>query len=354
MTSRERMLAVLNREPVDRVPVDLWLTEEVLAALLAHFGVEDAAAVWPVMGVDKMQGVSAAYVGHSGEVEGRPNCKRTHWGAILQEQQSGAASYDEYTVAPLADYDSIASLEDYPWWPDPAQFDYLTMAAKAKSNQKEYLTLGPWISFFEVYCQLRGLETSMMDLALQPAYVHAVLDKIEELQTGMLLRMLETAGENIDMVFISDDMGAQSSLLLSLDMWDYFFKERMKRWCDLIHDAGKRVFFHSDGAVYDLLPRLVEVGIDVLNPIQHACPGMERERLNAEFGDQLIFHGGVENQQVLPFGTTDEVRKETLTCLRTLGKDGGYLPCSCHNIQAGTPVKNVLAMVEVVQNYTEI
>ena len=99
------------------------------------------------------------------------------------------------------------------------------------------------------------------------------------------------------------------------------------------------------------MPHLIEVGIDILNPIQHVCPGMERAELNRDFGEQVIFHGGIENQKVLPRGSVDDVRKETLTCLETLGSNGGYIPCSCHNIQAGTPVENIITMIETVKNY---
>jgi uroporphyrinogen decarboxylase len=98
--------------------------------------------------------------------------------------------------------------------------------------------------------------------------------------------------------------------------------------------------------VLPLIPELIECGIDILNPIQHVCPGMDRSKLKEAFGDKLIFHGGVENQKILPMGTPKEVAEETRECIRTLGKDGGYICCSCHNIQAGTPLENILSMIE--------
>ena len=97
-----------------------------------------------------------------------------------------------------------------------------------------------------------------------------------------------------------------------------------------------------------LLPAILSCGVDILNPIQHICPGMERGALQRDFGDKVIFHGGVDNQQVLPFGGVEGVRRETGACLETLGRAGGYICCSCHNVQAGTPVQNILAMIETV------
>ena len=111
-----------------------------------------------------------------------------------------------------------------------------------------------------------------------------------------------------------------------------------------------RVLYHTDGAAGDLLESLIDCGIDVLNPIQHVCSGMECAPLKKRYGDRVIFHGGIDNQGVLPFGSPEDVRRETEECLRTLGGDRqGYICCSCHNVQAGTPVENILAMVETVQ-----
>ena len=152
--------------------------------------------------------------------------------------------------------------------------------------------------------------------------------------------------DSLDIVFISDDMGMQSNMLIPMESWRTHFKSRLKGWCDLIHRHGKKVLYHTDGAVLPLIPELIECGIDILNPIQHVCPGMDRSALKEAFGNELIFHGGVENQKILPMGTAEEVAEETRECVRTLGKNGGYICCSCHNIQAGTPLENILSMIE--------
>ena len=134
------------------------------------------------------------------------------------------------------------------------------------SRERLLATIGPWISHFETYCHMRGMENALMDVIAEPEFLNAALDRIDA--------------------------------------------------------------------------------------IQHICPGMEREALNRDFGDSFIFHGGVENQHVLPHGSADEVRREVTTCLETLGAGGGFIPSSCHNIQAGTPVENVLAMIDAVHQWT--
>jgi uroporphyrinogen decarboxylase len=190
-----------------------------------------------------------------------------------------------------------------------------------------------------------------MDTLMNPEFLDAAIEKIDAVQTVMLDRILTELDDLLDIVFISDDMGMQDNMLIPVESWETLFKPRLKKWCDLIHRHGKKVLYHTDGAVLPLIPGLIECGIDILNPIQHVCPGMDRTNLKQQFGRDLIFHGGVENQKTLPMGTAKEVADETRQCLETLGKDGGYICCSCHNAQAGTPVENILAMIETVRTY---
>jgi len=353
MNSKERVLAILNREPVDRLPVDIWHTPEIGQLLHAHYGTANDLDLYRKMGLDKIVWISPVY--NAPSMDGPAGsfhdgaALRTMWGTPLKEQRAGEAIYHEFGEPPLRDYETADALDAYPHWPDPDHFDYEAMAATVKEASKDFVTMGPWVSFFEVYCQMRGLETALMDLALNPDLVSATLDRIEDCQTQMMRRFFDRVAGQLDMVFISDDMGSQNGLLMSEGMWEQFFQGRMTRWCELIHSHGLRVFYHSDGACEPLIGRLLDCGIDVLNPIQHVCPDMDRSELKRKFGARVVFHGGIENQQVLPFGTADDVRQETRECMRTLGAGGrGYIVCSCHNIQPGTPLENIQAMVETV------
>jgi len=346
MTPRERIVNTLERRPTDRPPVDIWYVGEVLQALYEHTGTDNETALWRALGIDKWAWVNPAYTGALAPKQ--PDATFVnHWGIQFKTIQSGAATYGETLAFPLAGYSNV---EEYPYWPDPDKFDYAGAAARAGELAREYATLGPWVSFFEVYCNMRGLEQAMVDIALEPEFVSAALDKIEAIQTAMLENMLGRMRGVLDAVFVSDDMGSQQGLLISPGMWEEFIKPRFKRWCDLIHAHGMKVFHHTDGAVRPLIPQYIEIGVDVLNPIQHKCPGMEMEGLKRDFGSALIFHGGVDTQDVLPFRDAAAVRAETRACLEQLGAGGGFICCSCHNIQAGTPVENILAMIETVQS----
>ncbi|MDR3262143.1 MAG: hypothetical protein LBT78_09980 [Tannerella sp.] len=353
MTPRERIHAIINRQPADRLPVDLWCTPEVLDTLRAYTALQDEFAVYHALGIDKIVWIFPGYGGRyfdpndSGEI--------TMWGVPTRMVKAGLATYQEYINPPLAGYESPEQLDDYPLWPDPALFDYAGAGALAdEARSWGFATIGPWISHFEIYCQMRGLENALMDTVANPAFLDAALDRIDAVQTEMLERIFSELGDRLDIVFISDDMGMQENLLLSLESWETHFKPRLKGWCDLIHRHGKKVLYHTDGAVFPLIPGLIECGIDILNPVQHVCPGMDMARLKQLYGKDLIFHGGVENQQILPRGTAAEVARETKYCLDTLGSDGaGYICCSCHNAQAGTPVENILAMMETVKTHKQ-
>ena len=353
MTPRERVLAILNRQPVDRIPVDLWHTPEVVAMLQAHFGVADEFAMWKALGLDKIVWDFMDYRTDDGDRAGAQSGAgaesggaRTMWGVPLRGIQSGEAHYMEFGDAPLSGFDTPESLEDYPFWPRVERFDYDGATRLARRASADYAVIGPWVSFFEIYCQMRGLEQAMIDLIEGPEYVDAVLDRIESIQTEMMKRFFAQAARHLDLVFISDDIAGQSGLLISPAAWGQHLQPRLKRWCSLIHEHGLRVFYHTDGAARPLLGPILDCGVDVLNPIQHACPGMDCAELKRAFGDRVIFHGGVDNQFVLPRGTPDDVRRETRRCIETLGPGNeGFICCSCHNVQAGTPIENILAMV---------
>jgi len=125
-----------------------------------------------------------------------------------------------------------------------------------------------------------------------------------------------------------------------------FLLPRMKRMMDLVHGAGAYVFHHNDGACRAILPDMIEAGIDILNPVQWRCKGMDREGLKRDFGSKVVFHGAMDNQHTLPFGSVEEVRREVLDNLRILGEGGGYILAPCHNLQVVGPAENIVAMYE--------
>ncbi|MCP4641991.1 MAG: uroporphyrinogen-III decarboxylase-like protein [bacterium] len=338
MSPRERWLAVLNRETPDRVPLDYWATTETSDKLCEHMGC-DFDTVCERLHIDTPFNVGGHYIGPP------PPEGEDIFGVRRQDVDYGSGSYSEVANAPLAQFASVDEIETNYTWPNPDHWDYAHLPDQVAGNEHR-IVRGGGSEPMLVYKQLRGEEQAFMDLLMFPDIVHYCLDKLFELAYENTRRIFETIPGVVKITYVAEDVGGQSSLLYSPDQIRTFLLPRMKRMMDLTRQADSFVFTHTDGAVRDILPDLIATGTQVLNPIQWVCPGMEREGLKRDFGDDLIFHGAVDNQHVLPFGTVDEVRQEVLDNYRTLGAGGGYILCPCHNIQPVTPVDNIIAMYE--------
>ena len=201
---------------------------------------------------------------------------------------------------------------------------------------------------FEQIFLLRGLETWLIDLAVNPEFAHALMRKVSDLMLGGVLAMLERVGEYVDLLVMGDDMGSQNAPLISPQMYRRMIKPYHAEVIAAIKGKTKaKIFYHSDGNVYPLLGDYVDIGVDVLNPVQISAADMgDTARLKREFGEKLSFCGAVDTHWVLPYGTPDDVRREVRRRIRDLAPGGGYICASVHCIQPDVPVENIIAMFE--------
>jgi uroporphyrinogen decarboxylase len=339
MTAKERWLAVLQRQKPDRVPMDYWATGEATQKVMQHLGCADVDEMFRRLHIDRVCGVGGRYIGPE------PRAGEDIWGCRHQTVDYGTGTYSECVYSPLAKYETLEDLQREYTWPNPDWWDYSDIPDQVKAHPERPIQGGGSEPFL-IYKSLRGMEQAYMDLALHPEIVHFCLDKLFDLAYENTRRIYEQIPGQVMVTYVAEDLGSQTGLLISRDHIREFLLPRMKRMMDLAHQAGAYVFHHSDGAVREILPDLIEAGIDVLNPIQWRCKGMEREGLKRDFGDELVFHGGVDNQYTLAFGTGEEVRQEVRDNLRILGAGGGYIMAPCHNIQAVSPPENIVAMYE--------
>ncbi len=339
LTPRERWLAILRRQTPDRVPMDYWATPEARAKLCAHLGVSSDMELYQRLHIDRPYAIAPRYVGPPIAPD------RDIFGIQYREVAYGTGSYREAVVNPLAAFETIVELEAHYTWPSPDWWDYGDVAQRA-AQWRDYPIQGGGSEPFLTYKNLRGQELAFMDLLLRPELVHYCLDRLFELAYQNTLRILEAIPDQVTLCYVAEDMGSQESLLFSPKQIRTFLLPGMKRMIDLAHQGGAYAFYHSDGAVRTILPDMIALGIDVLNPIQWRCQGMEREPLKRDFGAQVVFHGGVDNQYTLAFGSVDEVRQEVRDNMRILGASGGYILAPCHNIQAVSPAENVVALYE--------
>jgi len=339
LSPRERWLAVLRRERPDRVPMDFWGTDETVAVLMRHLGCAGRREALERLHVDFAVKLEPRYAGPA-LAPGRDA-----FGRAYRKVGYGSGVYDECVNAPLAAYGSVAEIERSYAWPSPDWWDYSGVAAELRGLEMYPVQAGGCEPFL-IYKDLRGQEQAFVDLVENPGIVHYCLDKLFGLAHENTRRMFETLPGRIDFTYVAEDMGGQTDLMISLAHIRAFLLPRMKRIIDLSHQGGAYVFHHNDGAIRRVVPEIVAAGIDLLNPIQWRCGGMEREALKRDFGAKVVFHGGMDNQRTLPFGTVEDVRQEVLDNLRLLGAGGGYILAPCHNIQALTPPENIVAMYE--------
>ena len=211
---------------------------------------------------------------------------------------------------------------------------------------------GPW-GIYETSSSLRGTENYLMDLALDPDYARAVAERVlEEHHIPFYTLLLKEATPYAQIVVVSDDLGSQQGLLFSPATFRSIFKPLLERLIDHIHSlADVRVYMHSDGAVYDLIPDLIEAGVEGLNPVQYTARGMDLGRLKREFGKDLGFFGGTLENELLSFNTPDAIRRKVRENVATLAPGGGFLFASVHNIGPEVPPENVAALFEAALEF---
>ena len=344
MTPRERWLAVLTRKKPDRVPMDYWTTTEARDNLMSYLGVADETALLRRLHIDRPVTVAPQYIGP-------PVPENLDvFGCRYQDVDYGTGVYRECIYHSLAQFRTVEEIESNYTWPSPDWYDYSDIPQQIE-GWEDYPIRGGGSEPFLIYKSLRGQEQAFMDLILNPQMVHYCLDKLFELACQNTLRIYERIPGKVMISYVAEDMGGQAGLMISPLQLREFLLPRMKRIIDLAHQAGAFVFHHNDGACRDIIPDMIAAGIDVLNPIQWRCKGMEREGLKRDFGDKVIFHGGVDNQYTLAFGSVAEVRQEVRDNLRILGAGGGYILGPCHNIQAVSPPQNIVAMYETGYEY---
>ena len=339
MTPRERWQAVLDRRKPDRVPMDYWSTPEADEKLMRHLGVNTIQEALSRLHVDAPLRIFVRYVGP------KPPPNTSEFGYQFREMTYDTGAYHEAVSPPLAKYQSVREIKGNYSWPSAEWYDYSDLPRQIE-GQKHRPIRGGGSEPFLTYCYLRGREQAMIDLVAAPEIVHYCLDVLFELAYQNTLRTSEAIPGQVTISYVAEDLGSQNDLLFSPAMIRTHLLPRMKRLMDLVHSAGATVFTHSDGSVRRIIPDLIRIGMDVLNPIQWRCRGLEREGLKRDFGDRVIFHGGVDNQHTIPFGTVEEVRREVRDNFRILGEGGGYILGPCHNIQSVGPAENVVAMYE--------
>lgn len=333
MKPRERVLAVLAHQKPDRLPLDYRAEPEVDAALRARLEVSDQEALLAALGVD------IRWVGQPGFERRLPNGDSVNvWGI----QRTGA--FGGYVVChPLAAATSRADLESYDW-PDPEAVDVDGWLTRIRAIGDYARFAGPNCRVFFDSIELIGFEKFFAWLYDEPELVGYLLDKVADYNEAVMHRLFSRARGDIDAVQMVSDFGTQRSLLIQPTMWREIVRPRFERLFRCAKGYGVHVMLHSDGAIRAIIPDLIEMGLEILNPIQVDANGMDPPGLKRDFGAHLVFHGAIDIQRTLPFGTPADVRAEVLDRFRVLGADGGYVLSCSHSLLTDVPIENIVVM----------
>jgi uroporphyrinogen decarboxylase len=382
MNSRERVLTALDHKEPDRVPFDLGST---LVTGISH---KTYRGLLPLLGLDPRREVrmldviqQLAIVDEDAlqrlrvDVRGVLLRPSSTWRRVIQEDATSTFFADQWgivwrmpkqngmyydmTFHPLPG-DDPADLDRFPWPDptDPARWQGLTEEAKALREAGEYAIIlgstGVTVGLLQTAQWLQGYVDSFTNLAGNPAFMHRLLDKLTELDMAFWEAFLPVVGPYLDIVLYADDFGVQDGLVMSLAMYRQYFRPRYRRIFERIKQLAPhmRIFFHTCGSAQDILPELIEVGVDIFNPVQVSASKMDTRQLKREFGADITFWGGgVDTQRVLPRGTPQQVKDEVRRRIEDLAPGGGFVFNTVHNIQRDVPPENVIAMCEALAEY---
>ncbi|HSG19091.1 MAG TPA: uroporphyrinogen decarboxylase family protein [Anaerolineae bacterium] len=379
MNARERVMLALNHQEADRVPIDLGSTiissihKNAYLDLKPHLGMAteelqlcDFVQQLPYVDEKLLQRFGADFrmvqlpAATAPEVtyfeEGNYYAFIDRWGSKLHMPKEGGLYFD-WVEFPIKE-PTMTALDGYKWpRPDPPETNaHLREQARYLYENTDYALVGSAIiggGIFEQPARTMGLESFLMSLLTEPAFADRLMGQIADIYIESCNNYLDQVGDFLQVFTYWDDLNSQAGWLISPEIYERLIKPKQRRLVEAIKSkTDAKLFFHGCGAVSELIPHLIELGFDIVNPVQVSAAGMDTKRLKQEFGDDIVFWGGgVDTQQVLPFGTPDQVRDEVRRRIDDLAPGGGFVFAAIHNIQAFVPPENIVAAFDTALEY---
>ena len=378
MTSRERVLSSINHEEPDRVPIIIGVSNATSMKMNLYRSLKRKLGVyaqdrylydWLELGtadIDEqtLQRLKSDVRGVTDRIpetvsqrnQARPPHTPSYddWGIGHEEIEPGVWYPN---IHPLSQANTIQEIDTYSWpdMDDPSRLNNVRDRVRQLHAENQYAIMGtPWLLFpLERAFGLQGMDQFLTNMALEPEFAQELLKKITDLCKSLMGNFLRETGEYLDIIKIGDDLGMQDRLMISPQMYRKFLKPVHSEYISFIKNkTDAKLFFHTDGDIYDLLDDFVEIGVDILNPIQtHAGRLGNLADLKKRYGKRLSFCGAIDTQQVLPFGNPQQVREEVRRVIKEMAPGGGYLLAAVHTITDQVPVENVIAMIDAVEEY---
>jgi len=344
LNSRERVLTAFAHQEPDRVPVWCGASAEFWAKAKAELGLDDE-PLRKFFG-DDFRRVHAGYSGPDFPLQHPEAVYRTVFG--VEREGFGYGQPISHALAGA----TLDQIHAYPW-PSADWVDVSGIRDAALAWKGEYAVLGgDWSPFWHDAIDLFGMEELMLRMYEDPGAVHALFTHLVDYYAASSERVFQAANGAVDIFFIGNDFGSQSGPLLSDALFRRFILPHLSRFVDLGHSHGIPVMLHCCGGIYELLPAMIEIGLDAIHAVQPSCRGMDLARLKREFGHLIVFNGGIDSHHVLIQATQAAVREETRKVLEIMMPGGGYICGASHDsILEETPVDNVIAMFDAVREF---
>lgn len=336
MNHRERVISAIKHMEVDRPPYDFWAEPATMERLFRFVGHRDLEKLLQDFDVDirhieadmpKEKDCGGFYQNFWGE---RYIYKENEWGYV-REDMPGALS-KAHCMKDLIDFD----------WPSPDMFDYKNLVGLCNQHQ-DYAIMYGFADIWERPALVRGMENALLDLVLNPDWVHFMARKYTDFYKEDYTRAFKASRGKIDIFLLMSDLGSQMGPLISINMFNEFVAPYLKEITDHVHNMGAYIMYHSCGMIQPFIEHLIEIGIDILDPIQPVHEKMKPENLIQKFGNRICFHGGIDIQYLLPFGTPLEVMAEVKHYCDILSKKGGYICAPAHLFQPDIPPENIIS-----------
>lgn len=351
MTSRERAMAALKHHVPDAIPAHV---RNVIGweRYAAYFGVETLGELKDYLG-ETIVSFVPAYT-HTDP----PVLPREHshglpsiWG--IPEEMEGTYS-DSVLARPLANAETVADVDAYAW-PSASEgaWDFAGMRARLLADGTHARLSPTWMPVFSRLCELFGMEQAMVNLYANRPVIEAALAHLDEFYTGFYRHMLDACGDQLELFGIGDDFAGNSRLLIRPDLWRALFKPLYTKWLGMAKAKGLVTFMHRCGQITEVLPDLIDGGLDVWQTVQTHLPGQDAPRIKAEFGEYLAFVGAIDTTNVLGSASPGEVRAHVRRQVQALGMGGGYVCAPDHTIMQEVPPENVAAMYEAIAEFRE-
>jgi uroporphyrinogen decarboxylase len=353
VNSKTRVLIAIRLGVPDRVPCDFHAIPIVQSRLFEYLGIESYRQLMEKLEVDiiDIRGIiDPVWRGPVPKVaELSDGVRQNYLGWQMKTVITEFGDMETHCGYIFEDAKDIGDIESFDW-PGVDWFDFTNMN-ELLDEYKDYAIMASGASVFQHPTLVRGMDNLLCDMMISPNLAEHLIGRYTDFYVDYYSAMFEATQGRIDILRIADDFGTQIGSLIGMELFRKFIKPKVKKLVDMAHAYGVKVMFHSCGSVIDYIDELIEVGVDILDPIQTQAVGMDPVYIKQRFGERICLHGSLDTQYTLPKGSVEEVKKEVKDRISVLGSDGGFIIGPSHTLQPDVPIQNIEAIYETTREY---